>query len=404
MPLSPVLRFFLLGTYIFSWIQAPLVYLLILIILNLYAIYRSHKRNEKIHLPNLNAGIQVYLRNKDFWSFIIIIAGSFSFYFLMYFSGYVFSDGIKFMFVNGIDGIRHIAYIKNEIFNFPPQQVSLAGVPLKGFHYFYDFMLAKFVQFYGFTVMDLYFRLFPLFLSLFYGFSFYILAKRITQNLTSQRLILFFSYFAASFSVLAFLFTRSIGTFDTGTVHPIGLMVNPFTVLSIIMLVLGLTVLPDLKKSFKYALILGLIFGVLSEIKVYAGIMAIVTISFYSLYIFLRYKRKYYVSYFTLLAETAILTAVTFLPNNLGQGGLVFAPFLFYRQYMETDIFSFLNWETKFRINLETGNFIKNEILLIEAAVIYWIYNLGILSIMLLGIKKIFKKNSGQTITVLSFF
>ena len=254
-------------------------------------------------------------------------------------------------------------------------------------------MLAKLVELFRFPVLDLYFRLFPFFLSLLYGSSFYLLSKRITKNITSQRLIVFFSYFATGFSFIVFLVTGNLSVFNTETVHPIGLMLNPFIVLAITMLVSGIAILPDIKKSYKYAIILGIIYGVLAQIKVYSGIIAIEVIIIYSLYIIIRFRKKYFSSYFLFLLLTAIVTAITFLPNNFKQGGLVFSPFIFYRQFMETWIFLPLNWETKFRISLEAKDTLKMYILYFQAFIIYWVYNLGVSIIALFGVKKIFKKS-----------
>lgn len=372
---------FMFFTYLFSWINIPQIYLLILIILNLYFFYNNHNFR-KIKYPRI-----------DFLSFFIIIFGSLCFSMLMFFSGFVFKDGIKFLVVNIADGIRHIGYINNQVNFFPPEHPVLSGLQLKGFHYFYDFMLAKLVEFFRFPVLDLYFRLFPFFLSLLYGSSFYLLAKRITKNITSHRLIVFFSYFATGFSFIAFLITGNFRVFNTETVHPIGLMLNPFIVFAITMLVSGLAILPDIKKSFKYAIVLGIIYGVLAQIKVYSGIIAIELIVVYSLYLIIRFRKRYFSSYFLFLILTAFITAITFLPNNFRQGGLIFSPFIIYRQFMETWIFLPLNWETKFRISLEAKDTLKIYILYFQAFIIYWIYNLGVSIVSLFGIKKLFKKS-----------
>lgn len=374
---------FLLSTYLLSYLQISLAYLGILFVINLYGFKLYLKEKNKISFD---------FKNIDYWSVLLILLGSGCFAFIMYFSGYIFEDGMKFMLVNAADGVRHIAYINNLINIFPPQHPGLSGVELKGFHYFYDFMLAKFALFYKLPVLDLYFRLFPVFISFLYGASFYIFATKITKNQITKRLILFFAYFSAGFSLLAFMGSGLIDVFKTETVHPIGLIVNPFIVLAIAMLVGGFSLLPDIKKSFKYALFLGLIFGVLAQIKVYNGIIVVGTISVYALYLLIKYKKKYVISLATLLFVTALITAVTFLPNNFRQGGLVFAPFLFYRQFMETHIFSFLNWETKWRISFEAGDMIKVYLLYIQAAIIYWIYNLGLQMVILAKIKKLFSR------------
>lgn len=361
---------FLLGTYIFSWIQIPQAYFFLLIALNIYAILKKRKTLFK-------------LEKIDYLSLFIIALGSLSFLYIMFFSGFISNAGIQFLGVNGQDGIKHIAYIKNQVFTFPPQHQGLYGVELKGYHYFYDFLLAKFSQFYLFSVEDLYFRLFPLLISVLYGLSFYFLSRKLSSNLNANRLIIFFAYFAQSFPLLS----------NSPIVHPIGLIVNPFIVLAIGMLVVGIALLPEVKKSFKYAIIVGLILGVLSQVKVYTGLIAIGTISIFALYIFLRFKKKYFFNYLTLLVVTAVFTAITFLPNNFRQGGLVFYPLEFYKHYISSHGFEGLNWDTRRMIFEQHNNYLRIIILYIEAIIIFWIYNLGILSVVLFRVKNLFKKS-----------
>jgi len=370
---------FLFGTYLFSWIQLSQIYLFVLIALNVYALLKKRK-------------ILFKFEKLDYWSLFIVVLGSLSFLYVMYFSGFITNVGIQFIGVNGQDGIRHIAYIKSQVNIFPPQHPGMAGVDLKGFHYFYDFLLAKFSQFYLFSVEDLYFRFFPLLISVLYGFSFYFLSRKLTSSLNASRLILFFAYFAQSFSVILFLLNNKIDLSYSPIVHPIGLIINPFIVLAIGMLITGLALLPEIKKSFKYAIIVGIIFGVLSQIKVYAGIIAIGAIIIYSLYILLRFRKKYFFNYIVLLVTTALITAVTFLPNNFRQGGLVFYPLEFYRHYISSHGFESLNWDIRRVIFEQHNNYPRLIILYLEAIAIFWIYNLGISSITLLKIKSLFKK------------
>jgi hypothetical protein len=370
---------FLLGTYAFSWIQMPQIYLILIILINIHVLFR------KKH-------ILFKFEKLDYLSLFIIALGSLSFLYIMFFSGYISNSGIQFIGVNGQDGIRHISYIKNQIFTFPPQHPGLYGEELKGFHYFYDFLLAKFSQFYLFSVEDLYFRLFPFLISLLYGLSFYFLSSKLTKNIVAVRLIIFFAYFARSFSIIYYLFNNEIDLLNSPIIHPIRLILNPFIVLAIGILVTGFALLPEVKKSFKYAIVVGLIFGVLSQIKVYAGLIAIGTISIYSFYVFLRFKKKFILNYFILLFITAVITAITFLPNNFKQAGLVFYPLEFYKHYISSHGFENINWDTRRMIFEQYNNYLRIVLLYIEAVIIFWIYNLGVLSIILLKITNIFKK------------
>ena len=371
---------FILGTYSFAWIRMPQIYLFLLIVLNIYAFLNRRKTLFKFE-------------KLDLFSLIIIAAGSLSFLYVMYFSGFITNAGMQFLGVNSQDGIRHIAYIKNQVFTFPPQNPGLYGTDLKGFHYFYDFLLAKFSQFYFFSAEDLYFRLFPLLISVLYGLAFYFLSRKITGDVIARRLIIFFAYFARSFSVILFLFNTKIDMSESPIVHSTGLILNPFIVLAIGMLIAGIAFLPEIKKSLKYAVIVGLIFGVLSQIKVYAGIIAIGIICIFSLYIFFRFRKKYIFNYLILLFITAIITAITFLPNNFKQGGLIFDPLEFYRHYISGNFFDNLQWDLRRMTFEQEHNYLMVAILYIAAVVLFWIYNLGILMVIAAKAKSLIKKS-----------
>lgn len=373
---------FLLGTYLFSWIQIPQLYLLLLICLNLYFLYTLLFKKNKF--PKFSS--------IDYVSLLIIIFGSLSFLYVMFFSGLVTSRGIQFVGVNGQDGIRHIAYIKNQVFTFPPQHPELSGVELKGFHYFYDLLLAKFAQFYNLSVEDLYFRFFPILISLLYGASFYLFSIKMTKNIVARRLIVFFAYFAKGFSVIYFLFVNKIDLTNSPIVHPISLIVNPFVVLGIAMLVASLALLPDAKKSLKSAIIIGIMLGVLCQVKVYTGLIGIGVISLFSFYIFLRHRKKYLFNFLVLLSTTAILTIITFFPNNFRQGGLAFYPLLFYSHYISRSHFENFHWDIRRMIFEQHNNYLRIAILYIEAIVFFWIYNLGVLSIIFIKIKSVTQK------------
>jgi hypothetical protein len=373
---------FLLINYLFAWISMPFLTLYVLLFLNLIFL-----------LPMIKHRPQLSFKDIEFWPLTIIIFGSIAFSYSMFFSGMLTSQGMRFIATNAVDGIRHIAYIKNMVIFFPPQHPGLQGMELKGFHYFYDFLLSRFVLFFHFSAEDLYFRLFPMLLALLYGAGFYLLSKRMTKSKLTVSIILFMAYFSRSFAFPLVLFFKNINLTDSAVVQPMGLMINPFIVLSIAMLTAALSFLPDIKKSYKYAIIIGLLIGPLSEIKVYAGIIGITAVSFYALYLFIRYRFKYFTSSFLMLFITAIITAVTFFPNNLGQGGFIFVPLEFYRHYIAGNDFINLHWDEQNAIFAQDNNYLRIGILYIKAILIFWVLNLGVRIVVLLKARDLFKKS-----------
>ena len=376
---------FILFTYAFSWLGLHYLYFYILIIVNLlfaFVLIKNFKRS-KLNFTKI-----------EYTSLLLIIISSIVFSYSMFFSGMETDRGLQFLGVNGSDGIRHIAYTKNMKLSFPPEHPGIAGVELKGFHYFYDFMLSRFSIYYGFSVEDLYFRLFPFFISILYGVSFYLLISAVTQSKTAKWLTLFLAYFSTSFSLIFYVLKPNVVDLtNTPIVQPIGLMLNPFTVFPIALLICGIYIIPKIKLSWKYGIIAALLIGILAQIKIYAGIIGIFSLTVYSFYIFAIYKKKYFSPYFFTLVLTAFITTVTFFPNNFGQGGLIYYPLLFYKEFIQHKEFNFLLWEVKRTIFAEDGNFIRIAILYAEAVFIFFVLNLGLRFLILLKFKELFKKS-----------
>lgn len=154
---------FLLGIYIFSWLNFWYGYLFILAILAIYAFF---KKREIFYFKKETIDIKILL---------LIIIGSLFFLGLTFKSGIFLKDGFQLVGVtNSTDGLMHLAFIKNMLTTFPPVHAGLANVPLRGYHYFYDLLLSRFVLYYHFSPEDLHYRLFPFFMSLIYGSGFYL--------------------------------------------------------------------------------------------------------------------------------------------------------------------------------------------------------------------------------------
>lgn len=375
---------FILGSYIFAWLNIPWAYLIIIGLLFLFFLV-SFKRNFKLFIKQWE--------ERDNLLLVIIGIGVASFSSILFFSGWETSQGLQFMSINVADGVRHLGYIKNQINTFPPEQAGLVGVQFRGFHYFYDFMLSRFALFFNFSAENLYFRFFPVLISLFYGGAFFLLAKKITSKISSQRMILFLAFFGQSFSFLYLLFFENIDLVGSVVVQSLGLIVNPFMVYGVTLLVLGLALIPDLKSNWKTVIVIGLIYGIISQIKVYAGIPAVIIIVAYSVYNLIKYRKKYIISIVALNILTAAITALTFFPNNFGSGGLVYAPFVLIVEYMQRPMFSDLNWELRRRIFADNDNYIRIILLFSQAIALYIFINLGIRILIFLRLRKIVKKS-----------
>lgn len=193
---------FLLTTYLLAWVNATeysLIVISIFFFVYLYKIRFIFSKTQPGIWKNVAQWLIKYQKNLDYLSIIIVILGSISFLTITMLSGLETRNGIKFYGLNSVDGIEHLARIKNLAQFFPPTHPGLAGVRLNGYHYFYDFLVSRFVLLFHFKAEDLYFRLFPFLIYLFYGGAFYLIASYITKQKIEKAMVIFFVYFVYAF-------------------------------------------------------------------------------------------------------------------------------------------------------------------------------------------------------------
>ena len=325
----------------------------------------------------------------DYWLVAILILGSLSFLSLMFFSGYQTNEGLQFIGVNSGDGIIHTAYIKSQSNIFPPEHPGLSGVPLRGYHFFYDFLLSRFVVLYKFTAEDLYFRLFPAFIALLFGGSSLLLLKSMYANILAHRIGLFLLYFGQSTISLLYLFKHDRGIPEL--IQSALLILDPSVVLGTSLAATVIYLIPKIDKKIGYALIAGIILGVITQIKVYTGIIGIATLVLFTMYRLV--TKRMLGNYILSLFIAGLLTLITFGLNNFGNGSLVFAPLLFYEQYMEQSFFDSTHWGVKKILFKENNNVIRLLILYAEGIAIFWLFNLGAKLVLFLRLSAIFKKS-----------
>ena len=371
---------FIFAEYILSWIHYSYFYLLVLVGIFVYATFKDR---------NL---LKIKIAIDDIWSLGIVIVGSLCFLSITAFSYIHTPEGIRFLgTINTIDGLLHIASIQNLLTTFPPMHPGLAGIPLRGYHYFYDLMLSKFVLFYHFTPQDLYYRYFSLFISLIYGAGFVLAGNLLNKDKLTKRLILFFAYFAQSSAFILSFFVHSIGpSAELGSIYPLELILNPAIILSVGLILCFIYLLMMTKPKVHQIIFLGFLFGMITEIKVYTGIVGLII---FGIVIVLRtvQDRQKILIYLPGLITAGFVVAITYLPNNFGAGSLWYSPFFPYSVYMQEPPFTPWNWELRRRIFDMHHNIPRLAILYIQAIGLFWVLSLGSRIIFLLGLPKIFQ-------------
>ncbi len=366
---------FLIFVYLLSWIKLEYLYLVFPTITTL------------IFLKNIKR-FKFYFAEIPKAEVIIIFFGSLLTSYFMWRSGSIENNSLVFYGVNSVDAIYHLSLIENLKNNFPPTHPGLGGIELKGYNFFYDLIISFFSKIYRFNSMDLFFRLFPLFISVFYGISGWALGKFLKMKREIIIIFLTLLYFAQSFS--RFVFPDKV-SYDPGVVQTIANIVDPSVLLSVSLLFIFFILIFS-KKTKKTLILAALVLSVLPMIKIYTGFLAFMSLG---LIFLIRLITKKDFSYLFVLLLGGILFLVTYLPINFGAGRLIFAPNLIYRHYLESisNVYN-LTWYQRLMVFEAHDNYPKiifYKFLLVLP--LFYLPSLGLRLINLLYLKKIFDRS-----------
>lgn len=372
---------FLFCTYILSWIKIPYIYSLIIpfvLFLEYKSSFLEFKKNIKIQkslIPEI----------------LLIILGTVAMAFTTWNSGTYKNGEILFYGINGRDSVYHLALIGSLISNFPPFHPGLAGIPLKGYNFFYDFLIANFAQFYHFNPLDLFFRYFSLFISLILGFSSLSLAKFLKWKKITALLFIFLMYFIQNFDYFAHYLYKlfNYNYYSAGITQSLANALDPSIVISTSFIFIGFILLFSKGKQWSFLLSV-LVIGVIPQIKIYSGIIFYLGLSSVALWELYRNRNVYYLK---ILIFSGLLSAVVYLPINSGAGGLVFGPLLIYKNFIDSAwIFKSWNWNVNYITYVQHNNYFHLGFFYFVAITSYLITSLGVRLIILLDFKKITDK------------
>lgn len=193
-------------------------------------------------------------------------------------SGLQYSYGLGFWGPNGHDGVWHLSLISG-LSKGSLQMPIFAGEMIKNYHIGFDLLLAilHFITF--IPVSWLYFQILPPLLAAGIGWAVYKFMIVWLKDRVAAYWGLFFVYFGGSWGwLVSFLRNHTTGGESMfWAQQSISTLLNPPFALSVLMLFLGLICLLNYssRPSRKLFLITVLLFGLLIEIKVYAGILGL---------------------------------------------------------------------------------------------------------------------------------
>ncbi len=386
------LSLFIFFTYLLSWIKIEWVYNIFVIVIFILEYKKSYYEFRKLIKSPVYSLREIFL----------ILFGSAAMVYLTWNSGSYRNGDLLFYGVNSGDSLFHLSLIGSLINNFPPIHPELAGIPLKGYNFFYDFLLANFAKFYHFDLYDLFFRYFSLFISLIYGLSSLALSKFLKWGKRTTFLFILLIYFVQSFDFFAYYLYRFFNSYynSSGILQSLVNILDPSVIFSYSFMLMGLILL--LRKGSRASIfIASLVIGLIPEIKIYSGIIFYFGLFFISFLGLL--KKDFY--YLFILFLSGIISAILYIPINFGAGGLTFAPLLIYKNYIDSAwLFNNWHWNVNYPIFAESHNYIHLAYFYLISISIFLLTSLGIRILIILDFKKIFSRKfyNNQNIFLLS--
>lgn len=311
------------------------------------------------------SGVSKLFSQKAKTCFLIII-GSFVWSLTMIKSGLIYSFGMGFWGANGHDAIWHIALAESlgkGTFTMP----MFAGHPLQNYHIGFDLLLALSNKITFIPVVNVYFQILSPLFALLIGYLSYLFVVSWTKSEKAANWSLFFIYFGGS---LGFLIGKGESAFWSQ--QAISTLINPPFALSLIFILLGLIFLQ--KQKFIPAAIC---FGVLIEIKAYAGILTLGALFVSGIYQLVK-QRKF--DYLLVFLGSFVISSVIYLPLNKNSVGLlVWQPFWFLETMMGlTDRIGWLKFYSAMTTYKAGHIWLKEIPAYLVAFAIFWVGNMGI--------------------------
>lgn len=224
------------------------------------------------------------------------------------------------------DDLAHLAYMTELRHAFPPQNPGFAGIPLNGYHFFYDFLNANLSQVTLLSPFSLYFHFMPLLTAFGWAFGTYALLFQWTKKISAALWGVFLVLFGSSFSFVLLIINHPKASIfnNFGIDQPSMALLNaPYAFSIVIVLATLLCMHNYLKNNNKTMLILiGIFVGIAPEFKVYAGMILIGGFAVFTLIELL--KKKFTVLYAGIVAF--VLFLATFKVFSSNGAGLFYLP------------------------------------------------------------------------------
>ncbi len=265
---------------------------------------------------------------------LLIFFGTLTWSLTMVKSGLSYDYGIGFWGANGHDGIWHIALAEG-LSRGSFQMPVFAGFNIQNYHLGFDLLLAFLNKITFIPIINLYFQVIPVVLAVLIGILTHKFILDWTKSDKAAWWSTFFVYFGGS---LGWLIGRGESVFWSQ--EAISTLINPPFALSLVLILVGLIILIKDKKKFIDYLVCITLFGILIEVKVYAGILVLGGLFVSGIYQYVKDKRK---DISLIFFGSFIVSLILFLPSFKSSSKLIiWQPFWFLETMM--GLTDRLNW------------------------------------------------------------
>jgi len=294
-------------------------------------------------------------------------------------SGIIYSFGMGFWGPNGHDGVWHISLIES-LSKGSWDMPVYAGEALKNYHIGYDLLLSWIHKLTFIPSSVLYFQLIPPILALSLGLVVYKFVYDWKKSKNAAFWATFFVYFGGSFSwIITLIRDGGIGGESMfWAQQSISTLINPPLTLSLIVIFIALILL---RKGIRYKnkknlIIATFLFGILVQLKVYAGVLSLVGLFLGGIYHLIKRKG---LNLFKVFSGSLIISVLLFSPlSEETQSVLIYRPFWYLETMMSfSDRLSWLRFGEAM-VNYKLGRvYLKGFLAYSIAFVIFLIGNMG---------------------------
>lgn len=331
------------------------------------------------------------MKKTVFW--IPLLLGVFSWSITAIKSGLMYAFGIGFWGPHGHDGVWHIA-LSNQLAKGSILLPIFAGETIRNYHIGFDLLLAFIYKITAIPISIIYFQIIPPVLALAIGILTYRFLSVWTGKQQAGLWGMFFVYFGGSFGWIVTLIKQGVigGESIFWSQQALSTLINPPFALSLVLLLLGFHLLLQIVKKFQIykAILLSLIFALVLQIKVYAGLLAIFALSILGLVQLIKEKEK---RMLLISILTLIFSVVLFLPLNKSSGSLIiYKPFWFLENMMGG--VDRIGWPKFFQAMIAyklSGDWLK---FLLAYSFAFFIFLVGNLGTRIAGFLLFFKKSN----------